>query len=111
MQMVTKTRRWTRDDLAALPDDGNRYEVLDGELLVTPQAAYRHQRIATRRNSRRSKSRSTRSFRRSAGLGDSPRADHVRRAGIRFFSTFTSTVYSGSTSWMMGALENCDTNW
>ena len=48
--MATKTRRrtrpWTRADLARLPDDGNRYEVLDGELFVTPQAAHRHQRTA-----------------------------------------------------------------
>jgi Uma2 family endonuclease len=47
MHMSTKTRPWTRTDLARLPDDGNRYEVLDGELLVTPQASVRHQRIAT----------------------------------------------------------------
>ena len=50
MQMATKTRRrtrpWTRADLARLPDDGNRYEVLDGELFVTPQAALPHQFIA-----------------------------------------------------------------
>ena len=43
-----RTRPWTRADLARLPDDGNRYEVLDGALLVTPQAAFRHQEIATR---------------------------------------------------------------
>jgi Uma2 family endonuclease len=51
MHMATRTRkpfRWTRGDLARLPDDGNRYEVLDGELLVTPQASYRHQDIAAR---------------------------------------------------------------
>ena len=46
MYMATKTRPWTRDDLARLPDDGNRYEVLDGELFVTPQARYDHQDIA-----------------------------------------------------------------
>jgi len=46
MHMATKTHRWTRADLVRLPDDGNRYEVLDGELFVTPQAAFRHQRIA-----------------------------------------------------------------
>jgi Uma2 family endonuclease len=40
-------RPWTRADLARLPDDGNRYEVLDGALLVTPQAAFEHQRVAT----------------------------------------------------------------
>jgi Uma2 family endonuclease len=46
MHMVTKTLRWTSADLGRLPDDGNRYEVLDGELFVTPQAAYVHQRVA-----------------------------------------------------------------
>jgi len=48
MRMATKTRRWTRSDLETLPDDGNRYEVLDGSLFVTPQAAFFHQYIATR---------------------------------------------------------------
>jgi Uma2 family endonuclease len=43
-----RTRAWTRSDLQRLPDDGNRYEVLDGVLLVTPQAAFEHQRVATR---------------------------------------------------------------
>jgi Uma2 family endonuclease len=46
MHMATSTRRWTRADLADLPDDGKRYEVLHGELLVSPQASYGHQRIA-----------------------------------------------------------------
>ena len=46
MHMATETRPWTRADLARLPDDGNRYEVLDGELFVTPQARYDHQVIA-----------------------------------------------------------------
>ncbi|MEO6879180.1 MAG: Uma2 family endonuclease [Gemmatimonadaceae bacterium] len=36
-------RRWTVDDLHDLPDDGNRYEVIDGELLVTPAPAWKHQ--------------------------------------------------------------------
>ena len=43
MHMATRTRPWTRADLARLPDDGNRYEVLDGELFVTPQAGVPHQ--------------------------------------------------------------------
>jgi hypothetical protein len=33
--MATDVRYWTRDDLASLPNDGNRYDVLDGELFVT----------------------------------------------------------------------------
>ena len=51
MQMATRnprTRPWTRADLERLPDDGNRYEVLDGALLVTPQAAVPHQNTATK---------------------------------------------------------------
>jgi Uma2 family endonuclease len=46
MHMATKTHRWTSADLARMPDDGNRYEVLDGELFVTPMAEYHHQRVA-----------------------------------------------------------------
>jgi hypothetical protein len=29
-------RPFTVDDLEAMPDDGNRYEVIDGMLVVTP---------------------------------------------------------------------------
>jgi Uma2 family endonuclease len=34
---------WTREMVLALPDDGNRYELLDGELLVTPAPSAAHQ--------------------------------------------------------------------
>lgn len=40
--------QWTYAEYARLPDDGNRYEVLDGEVLVTPSPGTRHQRIAAR---------------------------------------------------------------
>ncbi len=40
-------RPWTREELARLPDDGNRYEVFEGELFVTPSPTWRHQRLAT----------------------------------------------------------------
>jgi len=30
---------------STLPDDGNRYEIIDGELLVTPSPAFGHQRV------------------------------------------------------------------
>lgn len=35
----------TRDDLDALPDDGHRYEILDGSLIVTPAPVPRHQMV------------------------------------------------------------------
>jgi len=37
---------WTAEMVAALPDDGNRYEVLDGALAVTPAPSWDHQRLA-----------------------------------------------------------------
>jgi len=39
---------WTYSDYARLPDDGNRYEVIDGELLVTPSPSPLHQRVMFR---------------------------------------------------------------
>lgn len=38
-----EARDWTVADLDALPEDGNRYEILDGELLVSPTPDERHQ--------------------------------------------------------------------
>lgn len=35
-------------ELLAMPDDGNRYEILDGELAVTPAPTTRHQKISRR---------------------------------------------------------------
>lgn len=43
MRMALDTRAWTVADLANMPDDGQRYEVIDGELFVTPAPALRHQ--------------------------------------------------------------------
>lgn len=36
---------FTREELEALPDDGRRYELIDGSLVVTPAPALRHQRM------------------------------------------------------------------
>lgn len=41
-------RRWTVEEVLNLPADGNRYEVVHGELLVTPSPAVRHQLVITR---------------------------------------------------------------
>lgn len=37
---------WTAADLALLPDDGHRYEVLEGSLIMTPPPGGQHQNIA-----------------------------------------------------------------
>ena len=35
MGMPNLAKMWTREEVLALPDDGNRYELVDGELLVS----------------------------------------------------------------------------
>jgi Uma2 family endonuclease len=37
--------KWTYDDYARLPDDGNRYEVIRGNLYVTPAPIFDHQYV------------------------------------------------------------------
>ena len=44
MVMPAFRRQWTVDDLQDLPDDGQRYEVIDGQLFVTPAPSSMHQR-------------------------------------------------------------------
>jgi Uma2 family endonuclease len=44
MGMPASHKMWTADMVDALPDDGNRYEVIDGELLVSPSPSMLHQR-------------------------------------------------------------------
>ncbi len=39
---------WTYDDYAALPDDGQRYEIVNGVLLMAPAPTPEHQSIAVR---------------------------------------------------------------
>ena len=44
MAMPAPSTEWTVEMVHALPDDGNRYEVIDGELFVTPAPSPVHQR-------------------------------------------------------------------
>ena len=44
MGMPHATADWTAERVRALPDDGKRYEAVDGELLVTPAPVWAHQR-------------------------------------------------------------------
>jgi len=43
-----KTLRWTSRDLDLLPDDGKRYEIIDGELYVAKQPDWEHQFVCVR---------------------------------------------------------------
>ncbi|WP_204002814.1 Uma2 family endonuclease [Virgisporangium aurantiacum] len=42
------TDSWTFEDLHALPEDGKRYELIDGRLLVSPQPAVLHYGVVNR---------------------------------------------------------------
>jgi Uma2 family endonuclease len=42
---ITSDLRLTNADLEAMPEDGNRYEVIDGELFVSGPPTLNHQRI------------------------------------------------------------------
>ena len=44
MGMAATRERWTAEMLRALPDDGKRYEIVRGELLVAPAPSFAHQR-------------------------------------------------------------------
>ena len=48
MQMAPATKSWTVAERDRLPDDGNRYEVVGGELFVTPMPVPRHQEVVKR---------------------------------------------------------------
>jgi len=43
MGMLQTAHYWTPDEVRALPADGRRYEVIAGELLVTPAPRFNHQ--------------------------------------------------------------------
>ncbi len=44
--MVSALRPQTWEDLWAIPEDGNRYEPMDGEVLVSPPPHRKHQEVA-----------------------------------------------------------------
>ena len=46
--MATTARRWMLADLEGLPDDGSRYEIIDGELHVTTAPHVWHQVVVGR---------------------------------------------------------------
>ena len=48
MGMAATSTKWTAEMLRALPDDGKRYEIVRGGLLVTPAPSFTHQRAMKR---------------------------------------------------------------
>ncbi|MEL6459047.1 MAG: Uma2 family endonuclease [Cyanobacteria bacterium J06621_15] len=44
-QSIENRVRWTTADIELLPDNGNRYEIIDGELFVTKVPHWKHQRV------------------------------------------------------------------
>jgi Uma2 family endonuclease len=60
--MTTQTTQVTYDDYRTLPDDGQRYEIIGGELLMSPGATFYHQIIVTNLVSRLHRYVSTRNL-------------------------------------------------
>ncbi|MFO5491834.1 MAG: Uma2 family endonuclease [Cuspidothrix sp.] len=48
MSQIYEGVRWTTTDLELLPDNGNRYEIINGELFVTRARHWQHQKAGTR---------------------------------------------------------------
>ena len=48
MTAIPNRVRWTTADIALFPDDGKRYEIIDGELIVTRAPRWSHQKIVGR---------------------------------------------------------------
>lgn len=46
--VMVQTKVWTLEELHSLPDDGNRYELLHGELFVTPAPSFDHEKVIAR---------------------------------------------------------------
>lgn len=46
--MATVEKQWTLAEVHSLPDDGNKYELVRGELFVTPPPRYHHESIGAR---------------------------------------------------------------
>lgn len=49
MSQTTDERvRWTNADIYLLPDNGNRYEIVDGELFMTRAPHWKHQKVCAK---------------------------------------------------------------
>ena len=50
MAMSMPAKAWTLEELHRLPDDGNKYELIRGELFVTPPPSVDHEEVLARLN-------------------------------------------------------------
>jgi Uma2 family endonuclease len=48
MSETTDQVRWTTSDIELMPDDGTRYEIIDGELFMAKALNWRHQAVCTK---------------------------------------------------------------
>jgi Uma2 family endonuclease len=48
MPMAHHAKKWTLEELHSLPDDGNKYELIRGQLFVTPAPRVSHETILAR---------------------------------------------------------------
>ena len=48
MPMASPVKKWTLEELHSLPEDGNKYELIRGELFVTPAPSVSHETILVR---------------------------------------------------------------
>jgi Uma2 family endonuclease len=48
MSVALATKKWTLEEIHRLPDDGNKYELVRGELFVTPAPTDEHETILAR---------------------------------------------------------------
>ena len=48
MHMATKLKRWRLEEVHSLPDDGDKYQLVRGDLFVTPPPTDEHETILAR---------------------------------------------------------------
>lgn len=46
MAVATVAKKWTLEELHSLPEDGNKFEIVRGELFVTPPPSVPHEEVA-----------------------------------------------------------------
>ena len=48
MAQTAQTIQWTYEDYLAFPEDGKRYEIIEGDCFMSPAPTTKHQRISRR---------------------------------------------------------------